>query len=161
MATPARIQGRFWQWGVGRAFVGKQGHYFLEMVSAWLPERGPGDPRLYCPELPIKSPDGCRFCSVGQQSFSRQQLKGLQRGRYSSRGCLWDRPWAWAHREALAGRTLPRVFESLSSCSVWCQAVSEGGGPAGGSWMRGTPHHILVDSMRSQLWSSSRSGRGR
>lgn len=45
------------------------------MVSAWLPERGPGDPRLYRPEPLIESPDGCRFCTVGPAVFQQVAAK--------------------------------------------------------------------------------------
>ena len=143
-------------WKVGRTSVGKQGHCFLEVVGAWLPEKSAGGPGLY----PLEPGAECQMAAgtplLAQQSFSRQQLQSRQRGRLSSRGCLWERPQAWAHRGPLWLSVWPRSF-----CSPWFQAVSAAGGSSGGSWVAGTPHHILVDSVQSQSRLSSQPGRGR
>lgn len=85
---------------------------------------------------------------TGQQSQQQQQRAGLQRGRCSPRAS-WERPWAWAQR----------VSGPLSSCSLWCQAVSEGGGPRPDPGRRRAACHILVDSVQSQPWLLLWSGR--
>lgn len=66
--------------------VEKQGHCFPGVVGAWLPEGGTGGPTL----SPL-APQSAR------QSFSWQPLEGPQRARFSSQGCLWERPRAQGH----------------------------------------------------------------
>lgn len=83
-------------WKVGRTSVGKQGHCFLEVVGAWLPEKSAGGPGLYPLEPGAEGQMAAGTPLLAQQSFSRQQpaesaerkafLQGLSLGKATGLG---------------------------------------------------------------------------